>query len=609
MSTILQETARPQAPVATRPPRVLLACDWLLKYAAGLAQGLREAGAEVALLTRDHGLEYGGNAEEMREELRARLGADAPLWLVSGRIREVAGLRQLARIRSEIRAFGADLTHFQQATMIDPRLFIAAARRPRHYAVTLHDPSVHPGDQHPGRAFFALERLMFTGAGVTFTHGQALVDEIHERKPWLHGPIEIVPHGVDVLRPAPLPAVPSLLFFGRISHYKGLDVLLAAMPQVWESAPTTRLVIAGHGDIEPSAVLSDPRVTVHNEHVPESFVTDLYNDATAVVLPYRQASQSGVGSLAKSYGRASVVTNEGGLPELVADGSGIVVPSEDAGALANALIEVVTEPGRAEAMGAAASASAQAEFSWKAVGQATLDAYRRHGLALARQAALQHRVDLTADRGEIHGVGRQQALEPDAAHERHERDACGGRIGVGAHGAVGHPCGDGLGHAAAERLVALGEDRPEVRVGGDRLGPQDEEHLRVARPPRERIEVGVDEAEDAGQPVSVHRRRREAPLDLARQRVQERPPGAEVVVDDPAAVARPFTRRRDGHGADAALGHEVHRGLQEAGLRLRPALGLRAAPSCCLLHSKYTTPHALNHAALHAGLGRSLRGP
>ena len=109
-------------------------------------------------------------------------------------------------------------------------------------------------------------------------------------------------------------------------------------------------------------------MTVHNEHVPESLVTDLYNGATAVVLPYRQASQSGVGSLAKSYGRASVVTNEGGLPELVADGSGIVVPSEDAGALANALIEVLTEPGRAEAMGAAASASAQAEFSWKAVG-------------------------------------------------------------------------------------------------------------------------------------------------------------------------------------------------------------------------------------------------
>ena len=224
--------------------------------------------------------------------------------------------------------------------MIDPRLFVAAARRPGHYAVTLHDPSVHPGDQHPGRAFFALERLMFTGAGVTFTHGEALVEETRRRKPWLKRPDRDRPARRRRPRPAPLPAVPSLLFFGRISHYKGLDVLLDAMPQVWEAVPTARLVVAGHGDIEPSEVLSDPRVTVHNEHVPESMVPDLYNGATAVVLPYRQASQSGVGSLAKSYGRASVVTNEGGLPELVADGSGIVVPSEDAGALANALVEV-----------------------------------------------------------------------------------------------------------------------------------------------------------------------------------------------------------------------------------------------------------------------------
>ena len=153
---------------------------------------------------------------------------------------------------------------------------------------------------------------------------------------------------------------------------------------MWEAAPTTRLVVAGHGPIEPeSGVLSDPRVEVHNEHVPEAMVSELYNDATAVVLPYRQASQSGVGSLAKSYGRASVVTDEGGLPELVADGSGLVVPSEDAGALANALVEVLTEPGRAEAMGAAASASAQADYSWKAVGPG--DA---RGVPPARPAAL-----------------------------------------------------------------------------------------------------------------------------------------------------------------------------------------------------------------------------
>jgi glycosyltransferase involved in cell wall biosynthesis len=379
VSTLVPENP-PEAPAATRPPRVVLACDWLLKYAGGLAQGLREAGAEVALLTRDHGLEYGGDPGEMRDDLRARLGADGPLWLLSGRIRELDGMRQAARIRSEIRRWGADLTHFQQATMVDPRLFLAAARRPRRYAVTLHDPSVHPGDQNPSRVFHTLEALMFTGAGVTFTHGQALVDDMRRHKPWIRGPVEVVPHGVDVLRPEPLPAEPTLLFFGRMSYYKGLDILLDAMPRVWETVPATRLVVAGFGEIPAHDVLGDARVTVRNEHIPEPDIPALYNGATAVVLPSRQASQSGVGSLAKSYGRPSIVTNEGGLPELVADGSGIVIPTEDAGALTDAIVEVLTEPGRAEAMGSAALASAQAEFSWKAVGEATLAAYRRHGL-------------------------------------------------------------------------------------------------------------------------------------------------------------------------------------------------------------------------------------
>ena len=97
----MTDTLPSPAPATTRPPRVVLACDWLLKYAAGLAQGLREAGAEVALVTRDHGLEWGGDAEEMRADLQARLGG-GPLWLLSGRIRELDGLRQVRRIRSEV---------------------------------------------------------------------------------------------------------------------------------------------------------------------------------------------------------------------------------------------------------------------------------------------------------------------------------------------------------------------------------------------------------------------------------------------------------------------------------------------------------------------------
>jgi glycosyltransferase involved in cell wall biosynthesis len=379
VTSVLSDPEPPTVSAPPASPRILLACDWLLKYAAGLAQGLREAGAEVALLTRDHGLEYGGNIDEMRADLEARLGPESPLWLAPGRVRDVGAVGEMRRIAAEAREFGADAVHFQQSLMDDPRLFWAAGGRPRKYAVTLHDPSVHPGDHQPSRVFHGMEGLLFLGARVVFTHGLALEDESRE-KWWCRAPIEHVPHGVDVVEPAPLPEHPTLLFFGRISHYKGLDVLFAAMPRVWDAAPDTRLVVAGEGDVPPSHVLDDPRVTLRAEHVPEADVPGLYNNATAVVLPYRQASQSGVGSLAKSFGRGSVVTDEGGLPELVADGSGIVVPSEDPHALADALLEVLTEPGRAAELGAAAAATAASGSSWASVGQATLEAYRRHGL-------------------------------------------------------------------------------------------------------------------------------------------------------------------------------------------------------------------------------------
>jgi hypothetical protein len=82
---------------------------------------------------------------------------------------------------------------------------------------------------------------------------------------------------VDAPAVAPLPAAPTLLFFGRIStYYKGLDVLLDALPRVWERVPGTRLVIAGAGELPAHPVLADPRVDVRNAHVPDAAVPGLF---------------------------------------------------------------------------------------------------------------------------------------------------------------------------------------------------------------------------------------------------------------------------------------------------------------------------------------------
>jgi alpha-maltose-1-phosphate synthase len=152
------------------------------------------------------------------------------------------------------------------------------------------------------------------------------------------------------------------------------------MGEIWAERPDARLVVAGAGELPRHDALADDRVEVRAEHVPESGLAELFGGATAVMLPYIQASQSGVGSRAKSFGRAMVVSDAGGLPELVADGSGLVVPAGDASQLARASLELLRDPARAEAMGRTGAATLEREASWSRVAERTLAAYRRHGL-------------------------------------------------------------------------------------------------------------------------------------------------------------------------------------------------------------------------------------
>ena len=364
---------------ASRPPRVLIACDWLLKYAAGLAGGLAAAGAAPLLTTRDHGLEFGGDVVEMRAEVRRLAGSTTPVWTVPGRPRQLATVAAVRRLAAARRRLDPDVIHLQSGVENDVRMLWVLGARPRRYAYTVHDPVVHPGERPPGLAGALLAGQLLRRAGLVFVHAEALREELLSHHT-VSAPVEVVPHGIEAAVVRPLPQRPSVLFFGRISAYKGLSVLLDAMAAVWAALPATRLVVAGEGDVPDHPALRDTRVELRVGHVPQADVPALFAAATVVALPYMQASQSGVGSLAKGHGRPIVVTRAGGLPELVSDGCGLAVPAADPAAFAGALLGILGDPFRAEAMGRAGATSARNGASWSAVGELTLDAYQRHGL-------------------------------------------------------------------------------------------------------------------------------------------------------------------------------------------------------------------------------------
>ncbi len=358
------------------PPRVLLACDFMLRYTAALAGGLHRAGAEVTLLTRDHDLEFGGQPGAAHAFIERMAGGVEHVQL-TGRVRSPAGLAETVRLRRRLRPFAPDVVHVQQSIVSDVRLLVAAGVRRGRFAVTYHDPSIHPGDDDVRWIDDLANRMLAGSAGLIFVHGEALAEELGETVA-PRAPVVVVPHGVDPAPVEPLPDHPALLFFGRISYYKGIDTLLDAMGAVWDRCPDATLTIAGDGALDDHPALADPRVTVRAEHVPDSEVPGLIGESTCVVLPYRQASQSGVGSLVKPYGRPLVATSVGGLPELLSDGSGLLVPPEDPAALATALVSVLTDRELALGLAAAGVRTASSDGSWEAVGEQTLDAYTRY---------------------------------------------------------------------------------------------------------------------------------------------------------------------------------------------------------------------------------------
>lgn len=361
---------------AAAAPRVLLACDFFLRYTTGLARGLADVGCDVVLLTRDHDGEFGGRPGAMREFVAETLDGRARHLEIGGRTRDLARLRDVLALRRRLGRWAPDFVHVQDSVTNDVRLLLASGFPRRRYAMTVHDPVPHPGDRELESRRFLVRRELRRHAAVLFAHSRGMVEELREMGDLRHA-AEVVPHGFGTVAVKPLPEQPSLLFFGRITEYKGVDTLLEAMPLVWEALPEVTLTIAGSGDVPELPAGEDPRVTLRIEHVPDEAVAELFEAATCVVLPYREATQSGIGSEAKQYGRAMIVTEIGGLPELVAAGGGRLVPPEDPATLAAEIVTVVGTPGLAEKVGAE-GAAAVGEAGWDVVAAKTLEAYRRY---------------------------------------------------------------------------------------------------------------------------------------------------------------------------------------------------------------------------------------
>lgn len=163
----------------------------------------------------------------------------------------------------------------------------------------------------------------------------------------------------------------TLLFFGFVRKYKGLEYLLKAMPIIIEALPKCMLLVVG--DILESekedymqyikATGCEKSIKLVSNYVPDSEVECYFAACDLVILPYLSATQSGIVQIAYGFNKPVIATNVGGLPDVVLDGvTGYLVPPCDHEALADAAIHFFKD-GKADEFKKNIEAEAH-RFSW-----------------------------------------------------------------------------------------------------------------------------------------------------------------------------------------------------------------------------------------------------
>jgi glycosyltransferase involved in cell wall biosynthesis len=324
-------------------------------YDHALAHALGERGHDVTLLTSrfPHGRApepAGYGREELFAPVSTRLFRRSPLRLAAKGLEYAPSVRRLLH---RIDRIDPDVVHVQWLPR--PELDLRWLRRiadDRPLVLTAHD--VLPSRR---RAQPVWPDVLET-AECVIVHSHRAVEQLVELGLGRER-IARIPHPVFEGEKLPPPEGRTLLFFGLIRDYKGLDVLLEALPRI----PDADLVVAGD-PVDPVPENVDGRVEWQLRFIQTDEIPALMTRAAAVVLPYRRLDSSGVLATAIGYRRPVVVTDVGSLGEIVREfKAGEVVPVDDPRALAEACARLL-EP-KALAAAAKGAETAAKELTWE----------------------------------------------------------------------------------------------------------------------------------------------------------------------------------------------------------------------------------------------------
>lgn len=300
------------------------------------------------------------------------------------KLRHPANLGMVWRLRRWLGKLVPDLVHITYWHLwATPALGICLSAP---LIATVHDVSRHPGERGVWAIPSALYSLQWRWADQIIVHASSARRQLLSRYACRSENVHLIPIGAyDFYRTFAgdnrKESTSTILFFGRIWGYKGLEYLIQAEPIITKAVPDARIVIAGEGEAfgpYQQAMVNPQHFEVHNYRIPDTMVAELFQSASIVVLPYTEASQSGVIPVAYAFGKPVVATSVGGIPDVVDHGhTGYLVPPRDAKALAEAIINLLKDSEKRVDMGRKALQKARDELSWANIAKRTLLVYER----------------------------------------------------------------------------------------------------------------------------------------------------------------------------------------------------------------------------------------
>lgn len=247
--------------------------------------------------------------------------------------------------------------------------------------MTIHDVDAHLGEGHLIKEIMSKITLKLCDQFIILS--RIFLENMADRGVDLND-VTVIPHGIFDLyktragNQSEKVFQKRLLFFGRMYEYKGIGVLLRAFKLIKEREPEATLLVVGSGDMTPyERDLDDlSGVEVVNRWIADEEVEDFFAEGDILVVPYIDASQSGVILTAYGFSMPVISSDTGGLSEQVVEGkSGVLVEPGNVEALANACVQMLGNPKQVKKMGDFAYAYAKNTYNWDTLSSQLLDSF------------------------------------------------------------------------------------------------------------------------------------------------------------------------------------------------------------------------------------------